>query len=170
MEVNFLFNTCIRKTKDLLWPMPPYSIFWWIGVFHLLLLWFWKRGSNGHMSVVLSPIWLKFWPKVRLASLLDCYSMKKLGYLLKKQSFGRFPSLEGNGKSLKAYADGKMWVQVHILVLACWGLIWTFDRCRYLLTCWCEQVPSKTSKKVQQTCVSRFKPDLAQILAKGLPG
>ena len=147
--------------------MPPYSIFWWIGFFHSPLLWFWKRRSISHISAILSPNWLKFWPKVGLASLLDCYSLEKSGYLLKKQSFGHFPSLEGNWKSLKAYADGKMW---HTFVLACWGLIWTFDRCRYLLTCSSEQVPSKTSKKVQQTCVSRFKPDLAQILAKGLPG
>ena len=42
------------------------------------------------------PNWLKFWPKVGLASLLDCYSLEKSGYLLKKQSFGRFPSLGGN--------------------------------------------------------------------------
>ena len=42
------------------------------------------------------PNWLKFWPKVGLASLLDCYSLKKSGYLLKKQSFGRFPSLGEN--------------------------------------------------------------------------
>ena len=30
------------------------------------------------------PNWLKFWPKVGLASLLDCYSLEKSGYLLKK--------------------------------------------------------------------------------------
>ena len=42
------------------------------------------------------PNWLKFWPKVGLASLLDCYSLEKSGYLLKKRSFGRFPSLGGN--------------------------------------------------------------------------
>ena len=41
------------------------------------------------------PNWLKFWPKVGLASLLDCYSMKKSGCLLKKRSFRRFPSLLG---------------------------------------------------------------------------
>ena len=52
--------------------------------------------SVGRISVVLSPIWLKFWPKVGLASLLDCYSLEKSGYLLKKRSFGRFPSLGGN--------------------------------------------------------------------------
>ena len=42
------------------------------------------------------PNWLKFWPKVGLASLLDCYSLEKSGYLLKKRSFGGFPSLGGN--------------------------------------------------------------------------
>ena len=30
------------------------------------------------------PNWLKFWPKVGLASLLDCNSLEKSGYLLKK--------------------------------------------------------------------------------------
>ena len=52
-----------------------------------------KKGSIGDISVVLGPIWLKFWPKVGLASLLDCYSMKKSGYMLKKRSFCHFPSL-----------------------------------------------------------------------------
>ena len=52
--------------------------------------------SVGRISAVLSPIWLKFWPKVGLASLLDCYSLEKSGYLLKKRSFGRFPSLGEN--------------------------------------------------------------------------
>ena len=54
-----------------------------------------KKRVNGRISAVLSPIWLKFWPKVGLASLLDCYSMKKSGCLLKKRSFRRFPSLLG---------------------------------------------------------------------------
>ena len=36
------------------------------------------------------PNWLKFWPKVGLASLLDCYSLEKSGYLLKKTEFWSF--------------------------------------------------------------------------------
>ena len=54
-----------------------------------------KKRVNGRISAVLSPIWLKSWPKVGLASPLDCYSMKKSGCLLKKRSFRRFPSLVG---------------------------------------------------------------------------
>ena len=34
-----------------------------------------SRLYLGHFK----PNWLKFWPKVGLASLLDCYSMKKSG-------------------------------------------------------------------------------------------
>ena len=46
-----------------------------------------KKRVNGRILAVLSPIWLKFWPKVGLASLLDSYSMKKSGCLLKKREF-----------------------------------------------------------------------------------
>ena len=61
-----------------------------------------KKRVNGRISAVLSPIWLKFWPKVGLASPLDCYSMKKSGCLLKKRSFRRFPSLVGTPFSSNA--------------------------------------------------------------------
>ena len=54
-----------------------------------------KKRVNGRISAVLSPIWLKFWPKVGLASLLDWYSMKISGCLLKKTEFSLFsPSLD----------------------------------------------------------------------------
>ena len=46
------------------------------------------------------PNWVKFWPKVGLASFLDCYSLKKSGSLLKKRSFGNFPRLGGNRNKL----------------------------------------------------------------------
>ena len=36
------------------------------------------------------PNWLKFWPKVGMASLLDCNSLEKSGYLLKKTEFWWF--------------------------------------------------------------------------------
>ena len=169
--VNFSFNTCIRKTQDLLWPMPPYSIFWWIGVFHSLLLWFRKRRSIGHISVVLNLIWLKFWPKVRLASLLDCYFMKKLGTYWKNRVLVVFPVLREKGNLGRLMPVGRCEYKSTYWCLHVED--WyegPFDWCRYLLTCSSEQVLSKTSKKVQQTCVSRFKPNLAQILAKGPPG
>ena len=66
-----------------------------------------QRGSLGRISVVLGPIWLKFWPKVGLASLLDCYSMKKSGCLLKKRSFHRFPSLVGIREIFEGVSTGE---------------------------------------------------------------
>ena len=45
-----------------------------------------SRLYLGHFK----PNWLKFWPKVGLASLLDCYSLEKSGYLLKKTEFWSF--------------------------------------------------------------------------------
>ena len=82
-EDDIFFPTLESETQDLLWPMPPYSIFWWIGFFHSQLLWFWKRRSIGRISAILSPNWLKFWPKDGLVSLLGCYSLEKSGFLLK---------------------------------------------------------------------------------------
>ena len=36
------------------------------------------------------PNWLKFWPKVGLASLLDCFSLKKIGLPIEKTEFWSF--------------------------------------------------------------------------------
>ena len=91
------FPTLESETQDLLWPMPPYSIFWWIGFFHSQLLWFWKRRSIGRISAILSPNWLKFWPKDGLVSLLGCYSLEKSGYLLKNRVLVVFLVLEETG-------------------------------------------------------------------------
>ena len=49
------------------------------------------------MSVVLSPIWLKFWPKVCLASLLNFYFMKRSDYILKNGVLVAFPVLGETG-------------------------------------------------------------------------
>ena len=66
-----------------------------------------KKRVNGRILAVLSPIWLKFWPKVGLANLLDCYCMKKSGYLLKKRSFHRFPSLVGIREIFEGVSTGE---------------------------------------------------------------
>ena len=54
------------------------------------------RPYLGHFKPELAQIW----PKVGLASFLDCYSLKKSGSLLKKRSFGNFPRLGGNRNKL----------------------------------------------------------------------
>ena len=113
LRLKILFDQC-----------QPTPFFGGLGYFTRRYFGFEKRRSVGRISAVLSPIWLKFWPKVGLASLLDCYSMKKSGCLLKKRSFRRFPSLGGNGKSLRAYALGKMWPKDHFKVIACLNSTW----------------------------------------------
>ena len=40
MEVDSIFPTLYSETQDLLTPVPGYSIFLWIRLFHSLLLWF----------------------------------------------------------------------------------------------------------------------------------
>ena len=149
--------------------MPPYSIFWWIGFFHSPLLWFWKRRSIGHILAVLSPNWLKFWPKVGLASLLDCYSMKKSGYLLKKQSFRCFrsqPSLNWAG-----LAEWKFFCFFQHLSLR---LEIFFDPCQpspfFGGLAYFTRSYFGFEKEGKRPYLGRFKPDLAQILAKGRPG
>ena len=83
-----------------------------------------KKRVNGRISAVLSPIWLKSWPKVGLASPLDCYSMKKSGCLLKKRSFRRFPSLVGTPFSSNASRSvGRILAVLSPLWLKFWVLV-----------------------------------------------
>ena len=146
--------------------------------------------SVGRISAVLSPIWLKFWPKVGLASPLDCYSMKKSGCLLKKRSFRRFPSLVGTPFSSNA---SRSVGRISAVLSPIWLKFWPKVGLASLLDCYSMKKSGCLLKKrslrrfpslvglraqsgvfvqrcsVRQRYLGRFKPALAQILGAGSP-
>ena len=115
------------------------------------------------------PNWLKFW-SAWLASWIAILWKNQVTYLKNRVSVV-FPVVRETGNLWRPMPVGRCEYKSTYWCLHVED--WyegPFDWCRYLPTCSSEQVLSKTSKKVQQTCVGRFKPNLAQILAKGPPG
>lgn len=109
-EVKFYFSTFTSDIQDLLPCMPPYSIFWSIGLFDSRLLWFrinkvrrpcpWEFIVWGRMSAFFSRHWLKIWPN----------ALKTLWNLVMFEFYrlrSNFPALLNNNKRNNA---GRTWL------------------------------------------------------------
>ena len=93
--IIFLPNTWVWDSRSSLTHATLLQLLvdWFFSLAVTLVL----KKSIGRISAILSPNWLKFWPKDRLVSLLGCYSLEKSGYLLKNRVLVVFLVLEETG-------------------------------------------------------------------------